>query len=86
MAFENQYDFGGEEWLFNARYLSKGFQYGYIRSAKDLTATVALVTAAYLFTIHQESVERYLVGKIANLEIIQPGDPAQFPAHELYNQ
>ena len=86
VAFENQYGFGGEEWLFNARYISDGFQYGYIRGAKDLTATVALVTTAYLFTIHQESGERYRVGKIVNLEIIQPGDPAELVAHELYNQ
>jgi hypothetical protein len=86
VAFENQYGFGGEEWLFNARYLSNGFQYGYIRGAKDLTATVAFVTTAYLFTIHQESGDRYLVGKIENLEIIQPGDAAELVAHELYNQ
>lgn len=86
VAFENQYGFGGEEWLFNARYLSDGFQYGYIRGGKDLTATVPLVTTAYLFTIHQESGERYLVGKISNLEIIQSGDPAELVAHDLYNQ
>jgi hypothetical protein len=28
IAYENQYGFGGEEWLFNLRYNIKGYQYG----------------------------------------------------------
>lgn len=86
VAFENQYGFGGEEWLFNPRYILDDYQYGYIRGAKDLTATVSLVRTAYLFTLHQESGERYLVGKICNLEIIQPGSAADAVADDLYNR
>jgi hypothetical protein len=86
IAFENQYGFGGEEWLFNARYQIDGYQYGYIRGAKDLPTNVEYVDRAYLFTIHQESSERYFVGIIDYLEIIRNGTPEEALADDLYNK
>jgi len=34
VAYENQYGFGHEEWLFNPRYRVNGFQYGYVRGVE----------------------------------------------------
>ncbi len=73
MAWEKQYGWGGEEWLFNPRYRNKGYQYGYIRGAMDLNPAVLVIDTAYLFTFNTATGERFLIGKIKNLEIIHQG-------------
>jgi hypothetical protein len=86
IAFENQYGFGGEEWLFNTRYQQEGYQYGYIRGAMELHPGIAPITTAYLFTIHQETAERYFVGRISNLELIGPDTPQFTIAQRLFHR
>ncbi|AYL95288.1 hypothetical protein HYN43_008260 [Mucilaginibacter celer] len=86
IAFENQYGFGGEEWLFNTRYQQDGFQYGYIRGANELHPGGAPISTAYLFTIQQETGERYLVGRIRNLEIIGESTRSYKIAEKLFNK
>lgn len=86
IAFENQYGFGGEEWLFNPRYQYDGYQYGYIRGAEDLTAEVTQISNAILYTLNQETRERFFVGQISGLEIIHDSRIALSIAQQLYNQ
>lgn len=70
VAFENQYGFGFEEWLFNDAFFLDGYHYGAIRGAEDLKNLYRIVREAYLYTINQKTHERFLVGKIDNLELI----------------
>ncbi|WP_333887302.1 hypothetical protein [Sphingobacterium siyangense] len=86
IAFENQYGFGGEEWLFNPRYQYDGYQYGYIRGVADLTAEVNQISNAILFTLNQETRERFFVGQINGLEIIHNSRTALSIAQQLYSQ
>ena len=76
VAYENQYGFGGEEWLFNPRYNINRYQYGYIRGLMDVT-NMDFIDEAYLFTINPLTKDRELVGKIKNLELLEPTDPSQ---------
>lgn len=69
IAYENQYGFGGEEWLFNSRYYINGFQYGYIRGLLEVRAGT-IINEAYLFTIDQNTKDRYLVCMIKDLEVL----------------
>ncbi|MCX2478371.1 hypothetical protein OQY15_04670 [Pedobacter sp. MC2016-15] len=85
VPFENQFGFGGEEWLFNPNFQSEGVQYGYIRGAEELSV-VKLLKKAYLFTYERNSRERYLVGAISNLEIIKTHSPQRNVADSLLNE
>jgi hypothetical protein len=69
IAYENQYGFGLEEWLFNERFRIDGFQYGYIRGVNNLTANVDFLDQITLYTIREDK-QRCLVGNIHNVEII----------------
>lgn len=68
-AYENQYGYGAEEWLFNARYNLEGFQYGYIKGLAKLSS-IDFVNEAFLFTIDPKTKNRFLIGKIRNIEIL----------------
>lgn len=70
-AYENQFGFGGEEWLLNPRYNIDGFQYGYIRGLLDL-AQIDSINVAHLFSINQATKDRFLLGTIKNLELLDP--------------
>lgn len=85
-AFENQYGFGFEEWLLNPAFFFDGYQYGFIRGAEDLKNRHTIVKEVYLFTIHQQSGERFLVGKIKNLELISTYSPIKKTAKALFNR
>ncbi|QEC76902.1 hypothetical protein [Mucilaginibacter ginsenosidivorax] len=84
IAFENQYGFGGEEWLFNPRYIIDGYQYGFIRGVSDLATDVILVPKAWLFSLNQETKERFLVGQINDLEVIKAKPDIMRIAEKLY--
>lgn len=84
IAFENQYGFGGEEWLFNPNFQHNGVQYGYIRGAEDLNESLT-IKKAFLYTIEKLSGERYLVGIINNLTIIQDNSDSELIARNLFN-
>jgi len=68
-AYENQYGFGGEEWLFNLRCNIDGFQYGYIRGLSEVN-NINIINLAYLFTINSQTKERCLIAEIKNIEIL----------------
>lgn len=86
IAFENQYGFGGEEWLFNPRYLLDGYQYGFIRGVNDLAMEVTTVPKAWLFAFNQETSERFIVGRITNLEVIKSNPDIIRIAERLYKR
>jgi hypothetical protein len=73
IAHENQYGFGGEEWLFNQRYNIDGYQYGFIQGLWEVMDT-NLIDVAYLFSINQITKDRFLIGKINKVELLDPTD------------
>jgi hypothetical protein len=71
IAYENQYGFGGEEWLFNSRYKIDKFQYGYIRGVDKLSGDIEQLEKVYLYTINPDTKQRFIVGSIKNVQIIE---------------
>ncbi|MEJ0055736.1 MAG: hypothetical protein WDN75_08850 [Bacteroidota bacterium] len=76
-AHERQYGYGHEEWLFNSRYRINGFQYGYIRGINQMGSDEETVDKLLLFTIDPVSKNRYLVGRLNDVEIIERYEPEQ---------
>jgi hypothetical protein len=76
-AHERQYGFGHEEWLFNSRYRLNGFQYGYIRGVNQMSREREIISKLLLFTIDPVSHNRYLVGRLNDVEIIEGYEPDQ---------
>lgn len=70
VAYENQYGFGHEEWLFNERFRIDGYQYGYIKGVNNLSEDVEFLDQITLYTIRGDK-QRCLVGNIHNVEIIK---------------
>lgn len=85
IAYENQYGFGGEEWLFNPRYIREGYQYGYIRGITLLEKGVNTIDEVILFTHNQDSHQRFLIGKILKLEILLPGHEGHQIGNRLFD-
>lgn len=73
VAYENQYGYGHEEWLFNERFRIEGFQYGYIRGVNNLKEENKLLNQVALYTISNDG-QRYLVGNIYNVEVIKDSE------------
>ena len=71
VAYENQFGFGGEEWLFNQRYNIGGFQYGYIRGLFEVT-NIDFIDEAYLFSIEPITKNRLLIAILRNIELLDP--------------
>lgn len=70
VAYEKQYGFGHEEWLFNERFRIDGYQYGYIRGINNLPKNVEFLDQITLYTIRDDK-QRCLVGTIYQVEIIE---------------
>lgn len=70
IAYENQYGYGHEEWLFNERYRIDGFQYGYIRGVDRLSEYEEFLDEIVLFTIREDK-QRCLIGILRDVEIIE---------------
>ncbi len=85
IAYENQYGYGHEEWLFNTRYKLKGYQYGYIRGVSHLSPEDEFMDEVVLFTISNDNKKRYLIGKITGVEIIEGFDEELDKFAPLYN-
>ncbi|WP_421894159.1 hypothetical protein [Marinoscillum sp.] len=74
VAYENQFGYGHEEWLFNRRYQLGDYQYGYIRGVSHMSAEAEVVDQIVLYTLNPKDKERYLVGEINNVIIIEGVD------------
>jgi hypothetical protein len=83
IAHENQYGYGHEEWLFNDLFFHDGYQYGVIRGASNIRNQFKVIKEAFLFTINQETSERFVVGSIKNLELIADYSQLNSIAKEL---
>ncbi|TRX72563.1 hypothetical protein [Carboxylicivirga sp. M1479] len=70
VAYEHQYGYGHEEWLFNERFRIDGYQYGYIRGVNNLSSETELINQITLYTIRDDK-QRCLVGNLFNVEIIE---------------
>ncbi len=69
IAYENQYGFGHEEWLFNQRYRIKGFQYGYVRGVEKASLENEFIDELYLYTKDPEG-NYFFIGILKNVERI----------------
>ncbi|MEL7147822.1 MAG: hypothetical protein AAFO69_15725, partial [Bacteroidota bacterium] len=72
---ENQYGYAHEEWLFNRQFQLDGFQYGYIRGVHNMPKSAEHIDEVVLFTIDPASKQRYLVGRVLDVEIIEDYQP-----------
>ena len=70
VAYEKQYGFGHEEWLFDSRFRLNGYQYGYIRGVGGMSEEEEFLDEIQLFTIDENTKNRYLIGILHNVEII----------------
>lgn len=70
-AYENQYGYGHEEWLFNERYRIGEYQYGYIRGIDQMSENELSIKKIILFTINPYTKERFLVGELNNVQIVE---------------
>ena len=71
-AYEQQHGFVHEDWLFNSKFVFDGYQYGYIKGISKLNAAIKTVDTVYLFTINLNSKERIYLGKLYNVDCLQP--------------
>lgn len=90
IAFENQYGFGHEEWLFNPRYNLNGFQYGFIRGIEHTKEGINKYDEVHLYTVKKEKTKNlvYYLGFIRNVFVIKNDLHEQElvkPAFEKYN-
>lgn len=69
IAYENQYGFGHEEWLFNQRYRINGFQYGYVRGVEKASLENEIIDQLYLYTKDYKG-NYFFVGILKNVERI----------------
>ncbi|WP_339869366.1 hypothetical protein [uncultured Algoriphagus sp.] len=76
-AYEHQYGFGHEEWLFNQDFNFDGYQYGYIRGVEDMPVADKIIEKVILFTINEETKSRYLVGELKQVEILDENEDFQ---------
>lgn len=66
--YEQQHGFVHEDWLFNSGFIIDGYHYGYIRGIGKLNSSIKSLDRVYLFTINPYTKERFLVGKLNNVE------------------
>jgi len=85
-AFENQYGFGFEEWLFNDAFFADGYQYGVIRGCEDIKNLYKTIRQVHLFTINQSTGERFLAGVIHDVQLIASYSPHRLIADELFHR
>jgi hypothetical protein len=84
VAFENQFGFGFEEWLFNSAFNVDGYQYGLIRGAERMKNRHTIVKEIHLYTINQTTGKRYYAGQIDNVELISVFSQQSQVARQLY--
>lgn len=78
IAYENQYGFGHEEWLFHPRFNIGGYQYGYIRGLEKVGVNENNYDEVHLYTVRKENRKNnvYYLGYIENVRIIK-NDPVE---------
>ena len=82
IAYEHQYGYGHEEWLFNERFRIDDFQYGYIRGVNNLSDNVDFLDQITLYTIRDDK-QRCIVGNIYDVEVIEGNKEEQEKINNL---
>lgn len=85
IAYENQYGFGHEEWLFNQRYRINGFQYGYIRGVEKASLENDLIDELYLYTKDTEG-NYFFIGILKNVARILGNREEQVLVKAIYDK
>jgi len=85
IAYENQYGYGHEEWLFNHRYKKNGYHYGYVRGVDGMKGEVEKIDELVLYSIAPDS-QRYLIGEIRDVVIIEGTEEVDNVAVPLIEQ
>lgn len=67
IAYENQFGFGHEEWLFNPRYRIGEFQYGMIQGVNGAKLKKEIIDELYLYTKSPKG-KIYLLGRLKNVQ------------------
>lgn len=71
-GYEQKHGFVHEDWLFNLKFVFDGYQYGYIKGIGKLNPDIKIIDTVYLFTINPNSKERFYIGKLYEVEHLQP--------------
>ena len=67
--FEQKFGFGHEEWLLSPAFRLDDYQYGFVQGVSNLSG-VSNLDELHLFTIQDETLDRYYLGHILNVEVI----------------
>lgn len=88
IPFENQYGFGGEEWLFNKRYSIGNYQYGFIRGIMNSRGNDESYATVHCYTVKKERNVRkvYYCGYISNCIVIKNDAEEQTNINHLIEQ
>lgn len=71
-TYEVKSGFGHEEWLFDFDKLIDGYQYGFLQPISDHPTYFGQMMDIQLYTIFNQTKERFWVGVIENVEVLQP--------------
>ena len=85
IAYENQYGFGHEEWLFNQRYRINGFQYGYVRGVEKASLENDLIDELYLYTKDTDG-KYFFIGLLKNVVRITRNKEEQDLIRPVFNK
>ncbi|WP_420577495.1 hypothetical protein [Ekhidna sp.] len=77
IAYENQFGYGHEEWLFNHRYKKNEFHYGYVRGVNNMSEKAETIDELVLYSINPNDQGRYLVAEIRDVSIIEGTDEVE---------
>jgi hypothetical protein len=77
-AYEAQYGFGHEEWLFDLSKLLDGYHYGFLEPIrKHLKAYAGNTYDVWLYTIDGKSKRRYWIGEIKKVYVLTKSEADQ---------
>ena len=84
-SYEKEQGYGSEEWLFDRSKIINGYLYGFLEPIhKSYYKYVGKKYNIRFYTIDGETKEKYWVGKINNVEVIDEG--LQEKIHKYYNE
>jgi hypothetical protein len=77
-SHEGKYGYGHEEWLFDTSKLVNGFHYGFLEPIRKQQQAYSNNTYdVWLYSIHGESKERFWIGEIKNVIVLDDAEAEQ---------
>lgn len=84
-SYETKYGYGHEEWLLDFSKTIGGYHYGFLQPINaNHTKYKGSIFNVYLYTVNSTSKERFWVGKITNLEVID--EATSYEIKSIYKQ